>query len=319
MERKKWAFVNLAVWSVAAVILLVILLLGLNGRFYGFNFGWGGMQIGSTTSFYRYPDADKYTPGGAEIDGSQVKDLDIDWIAGDITVEVYDGETVQFSEVSARELSAETQLYYYNKNGRLMIKYYKSGQKTFWSHQDLDKELTVKIPRETAKALGYVGVDTISSHATVSELTAEEIYMDSTSGSMEVFDSQSRKLTMESTSGNLNGKNLNISGTLHADTTSGSVNVAGSIQNINFDTVSGELTVTSDVCPDQVKTDAVSGNISLTIPDNDGFTYDTDTVSGRITCEFETSYSKNRGVYKNGAAKFDFESVSGDFQIKRIK
>lgn len=312
MERKNWAIVRLVSWSVAALALTVILLLGITGRI---GYGTWFFNIGSVASGYRYADADKYKAGNGKIDGDAVQSLDVDWIDGDINIEVYDGDTVEFFEKSSADLDEEEQLHYYNKKGRLMIKYRKSARKSFVDN--LEKELTIRVPKKTAKSLKEVNVDTISSWTNIKGISADKSVLDSASGDFDLADCQISDVRMDSTSGQMTGEALVIADKLVANTTSGDVQVSGSVGSINFDTVSGVLTLDSEICPKTVKTDSVSGNVTLKIPDNEGFAFEKDSVSGRVTCDFNISYEEDAGVYKNGKAQFDFESVSGDIIIEK--
>lgn len=310
MERRNWAMVRLFAWSITAAALIVILFLGITGKINWISFSlYGG---------YHYADAKRYTPGGADLDADEVEDLDINWIDGRVQIEVYDGDTVQFHENTSRNLKEAEQLQYYNKNGRLIIQYQKSQRKVLSTSLERHKELIVKIPEKIAESMGFVGVDTISSETKITGITAKNINLDSTSGEFKLKGCRALKIMMNSTSGDLIGESIVAEELLTVDTVSGDAEVEGSIADIDFSAVSGDLTAKTKVCPQNVKTDTVSGSVYLTIPDNKGFTYSKDTVSGSMTCDFNTINKEDEGTYKDGDAEFEFESVSGDFTIKKL-
>lgn len=310
MDRRQSALIRIVAWSVAAVALLVILLLGLAGRitpiFFGFNTG------------YYYADSNKYQSGSGKIDGDEVHDLDINWIDGSIRIEVYEGDTVQIFEKSQKNLKEDDQLQYYNKNGRLMIQYQKARKKLLSLEGNLQKELTVKIPVRTAEKMGYVGVDTVSSDTRMDGITADKIDLNSTSGDFELTECRTSKLFMNSTSGSLTGEALYVDKELNTDSTSGNVNVKGSVLMIHSDSTSGSVNVESEACPEKVRTDTVSGSVTLIIPENDGFKFKSDSVSGMVKCDFYVTFENDHGVYKDGGADFSFDSVSGDVSIKPL-
>lgn len=310
MNKRQFAFIKIIAWSITAAILITVLILGLTGIW-----NWNPIGFGSG---YFYTDGGKYQAGGAEIDGEKVRDLDINWISGNIKVEVYDGETVQFFEKSTRNLKESEQLQYYSNDGKLIIQYRKAKRAFLSIGTNLSKELTVRIPEKTAETMGYVRIDTISSDTKVKGITAERFNLDSTSGNFSLFKCKSYALSMDSTSGNLAGESLYVDGKLNTDTTSGDVNAEGSFQHINSDTVSGSITITSQICPQKVRTDSVSGDVILTIPENSGFTYEKDSVSGSLECDFDVSQKKDRGIHKDGSASFHFDSVSGDISILKM-
>lgn len=309
MDRRQSAIIRIIAWSVAAAALVIILVLGLTGNFHWFNIGF--------SSGYYYPDSGKYQAGAGKIDGSEINDLDINWMGGSVRVEVYDGDTVQFYEKASRDLKEIEQLHYYNRNGRLMIQYQKAQKKMLSMGKSLSKELTIKIPEETGKRLGYVGIDTISSNTRIKGITADRFNLNSTSGDFELEKCKTAKLEMDSTSGCLTGLDVTVEDKLNTNTTSGSVNVKGSCRKVESDTVSGDVEIESSTCPDKIKTDSVSGDFILAIPENDGFTYHLDTVSGSFNCDFGVTHADERGTYKDGGASFNLGSVSGDFTIKK--
>lgn len=296
MNRRKSAIIRIVSWSIVAVILTGILVAGIGGSVWNWNFG--GFSFFGINSGNRYADADKYRAGGGHIDGSDVTSLDINWVDARVTIEVYDGDTVRFSEKSKKNLSEKEQLHYYNKNGKLIIQYGKSEKHflTFGSGMK-HKELTIKVPEKTAAALEEIRVDTVTADTTITGMRTHNLRMDSASGDFAVGQCYADKVT--------------------GDTVSGNVTLEGSFQDINLDTVSGELRLDSDICPDKVRTDGVSGDVILVIPENDGFVYRKDSVSGSLDCEFQVSREEDRGTYKNGSAYFSFDTVSGDISIEK--
>lgn len=296
MDRKKSAVIRIVSWSVVAVILMGILIAGIGGSLW--NWSFGGLSFVGISSGNHYADADKYRAGGAQIDGADVTSLDINWIDAKVTIEVYDGDTVRFSEKSKKNLSEKEQLHYYNKNGRLIIQYGKSERRflTFGSGMK-HKELTIKLPAKTADVLEEVRVDAVSTDIMIKGVRAHSLRIDSVSGDYVAEQCYADKVT--------------------GDTVSGNVTLKGSFSDINLETVSGELRMDSDICPDKVRTDGVSGDVILVIPENDGFVYRKDSVSGSLDCEFRVSQEEDKGTYKDGSADFTFDTVSGDTSIQK--
>lgn len=309
MNRKQSAVIRLIAWSIAAVVLITILITGLNG-----SADWFIIRF---SNGIHYPNANKYQTGNAEIDADKIHDLDIDWTGGSVLVEAYDGKTVSLYEQAPRKLKEKEQLRYYNDNGRLKIRYQRSQWKLFSFTGSLKKKLIVRLPAETAKHLGYMRIDSVSSETAVNGITAGKISLDSVSGGFKLKNCRTPRLSMNSTSGGLTGASLYVDGSLDTDTTSGSVHIEGSFKSVDADTISGDIAIRSKICPDKVSTDTVSADTLLVIPENKGFTYRTDSVSGSVDCQFDTASTGEKKVYKNGEASFRFESVSGDISIQK--
>lgn len=309
MSRKKSAWIRLIAWSITAAVLFLILILGMTGHFHWVNLG--------VNSGYSYRESGKYQAGPGKLSGDQVNELDINWIDGSVKVQVYEGDTIQFYEKSPKKLKESEQLHYYNKSGRLIIQYQKSRRNLFSFGGSLKKELFVKIPEKTAERMRYVGVGTVSGDMYLSGIHADRINLDCVSGDIEVEDCTASNLDMDSTSGNFTGRGLDVTEKLNTDTTSGSVKAEGSIAAVDSDTVSGDVEIESSVCPKKVDTDSTSGDVLLVIPENDGFQYKKDSVSGKFKCDFEVTREDDRGKYKSGGATFRFDSVSGDVSIRK--
>lgn len=314
MGNKRSAVIRIVCCSVVVILLAVMLILGINGRWSGgfFRFSIAGGNY--------YPDADKYQAGDGEIDGDAVTDLDVNWMDGQVNIEVYSGDTVKISEKSARKLEKKEQLHYYNKDGRLMIQYGESTRRflNFGGHT-YNKELMVQIPAKTAEKMGYIGVDTISSDTKISGISAQKFHVDTTSGNIELNKCRGAKISVDTTSGSLIGTDVTAETELDVDTVSGKIDVEGSIQRFNADSTSGSIKLNSSVCPEEVSTDTISGSVTLLIPENKGFRFEKDTVSGSFESDFELSFRDDRGTYKDGedGASFRFDSVSGAITIKK--
>ena len=89
-------------------------------------------------------------------------------------------------------------------------------------------------------------------------------------------------------------------------------------------TTSGKLIVNSTAVPNSLTSSMTAGTVSITIPDNTGFSLVTQKTSGSITCDFdltsrlggeETTYT-----YGEGAAagrEYAVRVTSGDFSLLR--
>lgn len=94
-----------------------------------------------------YDSQDRYSMGGAKLD-KPVDDLTISWLGDSVVIEAYDGDRVEFYEVSCQPTDDNTTMYYWHKpNGSLLIQYAKSGEKF---NNELQKTLHVKVPRRAA-------------------------------------------------------------------------------------------------------------------------------------------------------------------------
>ncbi|HEY5505130.1 MAG TPA: DUF4097 family beta strand repeat-containing protein, partial [Sedimentisphaerales bacterium] len=71
------------------------------------------------------------------------------------------------------------------------------------------------------------------------------------------------------------------------------------------------VSVSVSEMPGQINIGTVSGNVNITLPENNGFTLDTHTVSGAVNNDFAIAH----GVYKNGEGIITLSTTSGSINI----
>ena len=218
----------------------------------------------------------------------------MNWTNGKINIESYDGEDTVISETEVAE--KENKLRWRVEDGVLKIQQMAAGIR-FGLKKTPKKTLAVKIPSSAAEKLKSVNTDSVSAEVNIIGVAASgKIEIDTVSGSAELKNIKTARLDI--------------------DTVSGEVNAEGEISELESDSVSGDITVSSAVPLEKLDCDSTSGNIRLTIPKDSGFTLKADTVGGDISCGLPTvSESKNRRVCGDGSADFETDTVSGDLII----
>ena len=244
---------------------------------------------------YEYDDARLYTAGNGAVDPGAVHSIDIDWISGSVTVKVYDGEMLQFSDNSPYT-SEENLLHYYLDGDTLKIRFCKSYG--FRLSKPEPKDLEVLVPEAYADQLAKISVDTVSAAVFVKDVQTEEFDIDTVSGGITVDGATKRAFI---------------------DTTSGDIALSGAFHEIKIDAVSGTLTAICTECPDAFEGNSVSGAFQITLPEDSEFACEYDSVSGRMISDFEGETVENN-VYTVGAgsAKFNFDTVSGDLMLSKM-
>ena len=257
----------------------------------------------------RYANADSYASGDFTYEEGAVKKVEIDWIAGNITLEPGAG-TLSVSEQSSGSLSDARRLHWWLDGTTLHIRYCKSGERIRTTEK---KDLTVELPAgadleidiasgkvagEAPLDLGAVRIDTASGGVKIETLNAKSVRVDSASGG----------------------------------TTIGKVDVAGAF---TVDTASGGLAI-DDVCADSVKIDSASGGITLGLKEVGSVDVDVvsggvklrlidkdagaairhSAVSGTFTCSLP--YEKSGGTYTIGRGEIpiEIEAVSGNVTVE---
>lgn len=287
---KTSAVIRIVIWSLVAVILTGMLVAGIALK--GANGGLGDFSIGISGN--TYADAGSYSIGGGSI-SERISAAEVNWVSGKIDISVYDGETVEISETAVND--EDYKLRYKVENGKLTVHSEKSGF-SFGFVSRPKKELAIKIPRAFAEDFSELKINSVSAEINVSGLTV------------------SQTVEIDTVSGMVTAESLTAS-SLECDTVSGGIKVTGAIESFDLDSTSGSAQITTSVPLKKLETDTVSGDVTVTIPENSGFELEFDTVSGDIDCEFPLSKKNGKHIYADGSAKFEADSTSGDFTVKK--
>lgn len=286
---KRNAIARIIIWSLVAVLLTSLLVVGISSSPSSFFSGdWSLGAMGVT-----YKNSALYNVGGGTVT-DEFQSIKVNWTNGKINIEAYDGEDTVISETEVAE--KENKLRWRVEDGVLKIQQMAAGMR-LGLKKTPKKTLTVKIPSNVAEGLKAVTSDSVSAEVTITGISASD------------------KIEIDTVSGGANLKNIKTE-KLDIDTVSGSIKAAGEFTELESDSVSGDVTVSSATPLKKLDCDSTSGNIRLTIPKNSGFTLKADTVSGDISCGLPTvSESKNRRVCGDGSADFETDTVSGDLII----
>ena len=286
---KRNAIARIIIWSLVSVLLTSLLVVGISSSPSSFFTGdWSSGIIGVT-----YKNSARYNVGGGTVT-DEFHSIKVNWTNGKINIEAYDGEDTVISETEVAE--KENKLRWRVEDGVLKIQQMAAGMR-FGLKQTPKKTLTVKIPSNVAEGLKAVTSDSVSAEVTITGISASD------------------KIEIDTVSGGANLKNIKTE-KLDIDTVSGSIKAAGEFTELESDSVSGDVTISTATPLKKLDCDSTSGNISLTIPKDSGFTLKAATVSGDISCGLPAvSESKNRRVCGDGSADFETDTVSGDLII----
>ena len=186
---------------------------------------------------------DGFALGGASLPVDGIREIEIEWIAGEVEIECYEGSEIVFSETSAEQLSERQTMRYLVKDGELEIRCCES--KTV---QLPEKTLTVQIP---------------------ASLIADELEADVVSASLTARGVQAREIKLESVSGNICADGLTAE-KLQIDTVSGIAEIlrCDVARKLKIDTVSGNaaMQLAASATGFTLKFDTVSGSVHCDVP-----------------------------------------------------
>ena len=300
---------------------------------------------------YRYDNAEKYVAGSGTVEG-MVRNLDVDWIDGQVTIAYHSEPTVLISEASKKNISADMELRWWLDGDTLRVRYAKSG--TVRLNWNLEKELTLTLPEGIE--LQDVGLNATSGGLNIPAMKAENLKLHVTSGDIRAAASAS-SIESRMTSGNMK---LSITGTAHeiaasatsgdirievedadklnASVTSGLVQVkAGKVGEFIAGATSGNLDI--DIAEggnvklegtsagvnvklgklSSLEIGVTSGNIMAFLPETPGFRAGVSTTSGRFDYGINLTKQGSEYICGDGSGTVNIHSTSGVVRIDAVK
>lgn len=226
-------------------------------------------------------------------DPAAIREIKIEWISGSVTVEPGDVQEITFLE--SGNGTDKYEMVWKQSGDELVIQYSKdSSTAGFGLHfGDGSKDLTVTVPR------GWV---------------CDSLELDTASTDLTVRDMIIREMEIDSASGTAKFENCTVS-SLDVDTASGDVTFSGSLNELDFEAASASFTGVLENVPDQVNMDSMSGGLTLTLPEDAGFTVSLDAMSSDFSSDFPTVKKNKSYVCGDGHCKIDVDAMSGDVSI----
>lgn len=279
-----------------AVILLVIALLA--------------ALTGCASVGYVYSNASRYTAGDARI-SDRVDELEINWVDGSVRIEYYNGDTIRLTETAKRDLNRDQQLHWWVDGDKLIVRYAASGTNIAFS---LDKELTVQLPKSLELDAAKIAV--ASSIVEADGLNAGRITIQSASGRIALRQSgEANEIKIDTVSGAA-AVAVEDADELHLNTASGEVVVdALRAEEVKLNTVSGRATLQFAEAPDTIDANSVSGNVTLRLPKEEGFTAKVDSLSGRVSGD-GVEKGEDRYVYGDEECRINVDTVSANVSLQ---
>ena len=311
------AFLRLILWSAVTIVLIMLTIGVASGTmavkwidFSKLNEDWSFGMSGLI-----YKDAHLYTEGNAEIDDT-VRNIDVRWTVGTVSVSPYEGDTLRVYEKTPNE-NANLRLHWYYENETLHIQPCASKRMlgfVSWG----EKDLVIEIPYSMLSDLYHLTLKSTSATVSLSHLTLQEVFLSSTSGAVTLSDVTVNELELDCTSGDVLLSAVTAK-EVELDSPSGDIKVMQVAANeMDVCSTSGVVSVL-EVTADALDIDTTSGDVSLR--DTVVKELSIDTASGdvngeglnarTIALDATSGNSSVAGVFENVTA----ESTSGDLFI----
>ncbi len=322
---RKGLITEIITWLLVGIFALTALVYGSS---HGFGFDiFKKDNIESANSDKKY--TQEYTQPVDEI-----YNIKINWNAGNITLAYYDGSEIKVTESSATELDSDTRLTITQDSEDLTVSW-NDGEKIYYQKtlpELSHKDLTIELPKDMK--LGEISFNVNESNITTNGYTADELSIIS-KGDLNIKDITTDKLTISDKSGeiylsNCTAENLKINsqqGNITAENCTaedaslnsvyGKISFGGSFESMTGSSTSGDVTLSSSVKTKSVTAYSVSGNVSVSVPNDVDAIATLKTSKGKLSSTLgEVSGKKAELTLGNPEIKTDEESSESSKESK---
>lgn len=288
---KRNAIIQIILWSLVIVILCSIMasvMLGWNLR------NWRRTETPVETVI---PDRiDTVHAEKETFSPSEVRELEIEWVAGDILIQSTDTEQITVKEDGVSDPKYTMVLR--QSGNTLKIQFCEDTAFGFGIHfntPDITKDLTILVPKDWQ--LDSLEIDCASATVEVNDMTIREVDFDGASGTCEF-----ENCTVEE---------------MDIDTASGDVKFVGSLGMLDCDAASASVYAVLSNTPRRLDMDSMSGDLEIILPENAGFTLALTAMSSDFTSDFETTMKNGNYVCGDGSCRINVDALSGDVIIRK--
>lgn len=226
----------------------------------------------------------------ASFDASVYDSLEINWAAGDITIQPDNVQTIQITEFGGKEpmqilVSGHT----------VTVNFMESKTKISSLKNVKSKDLTILVPKDWE--CSQLEISAASTAVDVSDLTIRKAIVETASGDI-CFNSCAAEI-------------------LKMDSASGDLDFIGCLKETEINGVSADVNLVLDNIPDKIEMNSVSGALDLTLPYDAGFTLKSDTLSKHLNCDFAVENRDGRIVCGDGHCRIELSGLSGQMGIHK--
>ena len=273
---KRNAIVRIIIYIVLILVLAGILLSGLKHD-----------------GFSRVTGDSNTITGSGSIDMSQVENIEIEWVSGSVDVTIAP-ETE--SKITFRETNGEEHPMVYEIKGKTLVIHFTepSINLSFGNFYTPDKDLIVVIPADWV--CQSLDISAVSADVKVLLPEARDVEVENVSGKTELRLESSQSISVE-----------NISG---------EVSFIGQCETFECNSVSGDCNVYLSKDAKEITLESVSGDLTVSLFKQYGFTASIDSTSGNIYSDYSTTVSGGKHTYGDGNVRIEAETVSGDIFIR---
>lgn len=125
-------------------------------------------------------------------------------------------------------------------------------------------------------------------------------------------------ISVTCTNGTVDGNGLQAK-TLSVESTVGDIDVSGIFEAVNLNNHNGNVKVSCSQMPKSISSNVTVGDITLNLPENEGFSLMLDSAAGNMDCDFALQKDGEKYIYKDGSVPVTVDITNGDLTIHQAK
>lgn len=262
--------------------------------------------MGSSTAETDVPDRLEETPVQVlpneeelSIPASSIREIEIEWAAGDIVILSKDVENITVSESDVTD--PKYSMVWNTRGEKLEILFCEEslffGFNTA-STKNISKDLYICVP---------------------TDWEGSSIEIDAAAATLEMHNLTLREMDFDGASGTCDFQNCQIQD-LDIDTASGDIYFSGTLNTLDFDAASASFIGDLQNTPSRIDMDGMSGSLDIALPEDCGYTLSMDGMSSRLSSDFEGTSMKNGShVYGDGRCRINVDGMSCDVTIRKLE
>lgn len=242
-----------------------------------------------------------------------IQNINIVWARGQVTVTQSEDETISITE-KASIMPKETEVVGIAiKQDTLFIKDYNS-----LSNSSIDTSTNTK---EFQNLLQQYYNTEYNLEVALPQKQYKEFYFKTVNANCNLENNHFDTIITETINGAVELKNME-SNAIQSNTINGNITLLSDIntQQCHLTSVNGRIDASFTTIPDALFVSDTSGDIILTLPENDGFVIDKSNL--KTTKNFNSSFylkdANNKKTYKYGQTKIDIVCIDGSVTLKKL-
>ena len=239
------------------------------------------------------------TDQGISLDAKQIREIEIEWVAGSITLMPADVDTIQVAESDPAE--SKYAMVWKQSGDKLVIRFCENAKLDFnfgiTINDVIYKDLTILVPMDWE---------------------CDSLEVAAASATLDVRNLLIKEVDFDGASGECRFENCVIN-ELDLDTASGDVFFTGSLKSLDCDAASASVTAVFSNVPSRIDMDSMSGDLDITLPTDSGFTVSMSALSSNFHSDFDYSLSNSGYRHGDGSCRISMDAVSGDLYIRQQK